>query len=75
MENNTDYIAYLILQNEYLKQNGLQNLTNEQLLLVFPKYFPNNWQLEYSLDEKIRFISQAIKSKTNLHNIIDNLET
>ena len=31
-------------------------------------YFPSDWELKYSLDEKINLMGMAIKGKTNLLN-------
>ena len=68
MNDNTKYIAYLILRDQYLKMNNLDGLNDKELLSRMSSYFPSDWELKYSLDEKINLMGMAIKGKTNLLN-------
>ena len=50
----------------------LNTSDEEQILKNYNKFFPDNWELEYSIDKKIQFISIAIKNNQNLKNIVDD---
>lgn len=63
MQENANYIAYLLLKNEYLKRYNMDNLSNKELLKVFSKYFPENWKINYSLEQKINMLSIVLKKQ------------
>ena len=63
LQENANYIAYLLLKNEYLKRYNMDNLSNKELLKVFSKYFPENWKINYSLEQKINMLSIVLKKQ------------
>lgn len=63
-------IAYLILQYKYYKSMGCENLSEEEILRKYPELFPEMWELMYSTDQKIEYISKAIKENKSLVDIV-----
>ena len=64
-------IAYLLLQNKYLKQKlGKDNYTEAEVIANSNKIFPMDW---FSIDAKtrIKIISKAIKEKRDLNEIYE----
>ncbi len=66
MNENQKYIAYCLLQNEYLKRQGI--LQNESLENI-THFFPEDWFL-YKLDARINFIKKALKENKKLEDIL-----
>lgn len=67
----TNHIAYLLLQNEYLKRIGLDPKNQKQILENWQYYFPEDWNSKYNLDEKINLISKSLKENKNLKMICE----
>lgn len=65
-ELSTDFIVYSILLMDYLKQNGINYLDDEKLIKEARDFLPIEWETNYSLDEKIKILGDAIKNKKNL---------
>lgn len=65
-------ISYLLLKNEYLKMLNLDSLNESKLLRRVSQFFPDNWEIEYNIDIKIKLLSMAIKEKTNLIDIVES---
>ncbi|MBQ3297630.1 MAG: hypothetical protein IJG97_02360 [Bacilli bacterium] len=64
MEN--EEIAYLILQDMYLKQKlGKDEYTEEEILFGNQKYFPDEWFFN-SVEVRLNIISKAIKENRDL---------
>ena len=64
MEN--EEIAYLILQDMYLKQKlGKDEYTEEEILFGNKKYFPDEWFFN-SVEVRLNIISKAIKENRDL---------
>ena len=64
MEN--EEIAYLILQDMYLKQKlGKDEYTEEEILFGNQKYFPDEWFFN-SAEVRLNIISKAIKENRDL---------
>ena len=64
MEN--EEIAYLILQDMYLKQKlGKDDYTEEEILFGNQKYFPDEWFFN-SVEVRLNIISKAIKENRDL---------
>lgn len=69
MNNEVNEIAYNILQNEYLKRKNISS--NEENLKNIIKEFPEDWFLIYSIEERIRIMSIALKNNIDLEEAID----
>ena len=66
MDENQKYITYCLLQNEYLKRQGISQ--NENLENIIP-FFPEDW-FSYKLDIRINFIVKALKENKKLEDIL-----
>lgn len=68
---NTNYIAYLLLKEQYMKMNNIDNLSTDDLFLVLFKYFPEDWELGFEINEKIKMLSKALKERINLIELVE----
>jgi hypothetical protein len=73
MNGDTKYIAYLLLENQYMKVNNIDTLPSNELLLVHKDFFPDDWGISYGIDEKIKLLSTSLKEKKNLCTVVDEL--
>ena len=63
--------AYLLLQNQYLKQIlDKDEYTEEEVIEYSNKLFPNEWFL-IDVEKRIQLISKAIKEKRDLNEIYE----
>ena len=69
MNEDVKEISYYILQSEYLKRKNIDS--SEENFAKIVKVFPEDWFTKYSLDEKIKFISIALKNNIDLENVLE----
>lgn len=67
-------LALYILMAKYLTIMGIDRepVTVSEVTKTLD-YFPNDWEILYSVDMKIKYLSQAIKNKQNLNQIVSNI--
>lgn len=68
MDNNVQEIAYNLLQYEYLKRKKVF-ISESNLKKIF-EYFPEDWHIRYSLDDRIKIISLALKNNVDIEEVI-----
>lgn len=64
MNGDVKEIAYYILQNEYFKRRNIE--IDENNLLKIAKFFPKDWFILYSLEDRIEIISEALKNNVDI---------
>ena len=69
MDNNVNEVSYALLQNEYFKRKNIDVSKNN--LNDFVNFFPEDWFLVYSLEERINIISIALKNNMDLNDAIE----
>ena len=69
MRDDVKKIGYYILQDEYLKRRNV--VVDENDLKQVINEFPSDWFL-YSLDDRIKFITLALKNNLNIKDVVNN---
>lgn len=69
MDNEINEIAYSLLQNEYLRRKSISS--DEKNLKNIIKELPYDWFLSYSLEERIKIISSALKNHLDIEEVIN----
>ena len=69
MENNVNEVSYALLQNEYFKRKNIDVSKGNLNDLI--KFFPEDWFLNYSLEDRINIISTALKNNIDLNDAIE----
>lgn len=72
MDNDTKYIAYLLLKNEYAKRNNINDLSDEDVMKNYNKYFPQDWEIIFNVDRKIELLTIALKNNLNLIEVYES---
>ncbi len=70
--NSEKQIVYLLLQNKYLKNLGLDNVPKEELLKRKSIIFPDKW-FSLDIDKQIEYIMFAIDRNQTLDIVLKDL--
>ena len=63
-------LAYLILQNKYLKLRT-KKISENEILTSINDIFPEDWTIKYDIQSRIEILGKALKENKDIKDIIE----